>query len=48
MVSDVMQLPFFRLNVDDNMTYNVHYKRPLRETISVMSPDERQFYEYAR
>jgi len=47
-VSDVMQLPFFRLNVDNNMTYNVHYKRPLRENISVMTPDERQFYEYAR
>ena len=44
-IDSIMELPFFKMTLDNNLQYNVHYKKSLRELISVMSPREQQFYD---
>ena len=47
-IDSIMELPFFRLTIDDNLQYSVNYTKPLREIISVMSPNQKQFYDQIR
>jgi hypothetical protein len=44
-IDSIMELPFFKMTLDNNLQYSVHYKKSLRELISVMTPREQQFYD---
>ena len=47
-IDSVMELPYFRLTCDDNLSYNVHYKKSIRESLSCMTPSQKQFYDVVR
>jgi hypothetical protein len=47
-IDSIMELPFFKMTLDNNLQYSVHYKKSIRELMSVMSPREQQFYDKMR
>jgi len=43
-----MQFSSFRIRVDEEMDYNVNYKKPLRDNILIQTPQEKLFYNVCR
>jgi len=47
-IDSIMELPFFRMTLDNNLQYSVHYKKSIRQLLSVMTPSQKQFYDVIR